>query len=165
VERRHSGALERFQPSRSFTVRRPLSASHVPEEPPLIADPFGVTLLGREADGGLRIDAVRHRVSPYKRRSAMSELFISSDPELPPEVLDALSRNRKIEAIKLLRESHNMDLKSAKETIEHYERTHVVPKRQEVSGMITEDRTTTKLIWIIVLAAIAAGAYFVYGSG
>ena len=92
----------------------------------------------------------------------MSELFISSDPELPPEVLDALSRNRKIEAIKLLRESHNMDLKSAKETIEHYERTHVVPKRQEVSGMITEDRTTTKLIWIIVLAAIAAGAYFFY---
>lgn len=94
----------------------------------------------------------------------MSELFISSDPDLPPEVLDALSRNRKIEAIKLLRESRSMDLKSAKEMVEHYERTHAVPKHQNVSAMITEDRTTTKLIWIIVLAAATAGVYFVLGN-
>lgn len=92
----------------------------------------------------------------------MHERSIVSDPDLPPDVLDALSRGQKIEAIKRLRESLNLDLKSAKEIIERYERTHVVPKHESVRGMITEDRTNTRLLWIAVVIAIAAAVYFFY---
>lgn len=90
----------------------------------------------------------------------MSELHIQGDPDLPPDVMDALSRDRKLEAIKLLRQSHGIDLKTAKNRIEHYEQTHAVPKRENVEGMITQDRTNTKLIWLAVLAAAGAAAYF-----
>ncbi len=39
-------------------------------------------------------------------------------PELPPEVVEALRANRKIEAIKLLREATGLGLREAKERIE-----------------------------------------------
>jgi hypothetical protein len=92
----------------------------------------------------------------------MHKHSIVSDPDLPPHVLDALRRGQKIEAIKRLRESLNLDLKSAKEIIERYERTHAVPKHESVRGMITEDRTNSRLLWIAVVIAVAAAIYFFY---
>lgn len=92
----------------------------------------------------------------------MHERTIVGDPDLPPEVLDALSRGRKIEAIKLLRESLNLDLKSAKEIIERYQRTHAVPEHENLSGMIKEDRTNSRLLWIVLVIAIASVIYFFY---
>jgi hypothetical protein len=92
----------------------------------------------------------------------MHKHSIVSDPDLPPGVLDALRRGQKIEAIKRLRESLNLDLKSAKEIIERYERTHAVPKHESVRGMITEDRTNSRLLWIAVVIAVAAAVYFFY---
>lgn len=44
--------------------------------------------------------------------------------EMPHEVVAALERGRKIEAIKLLRESRGLGLKEAKEAVELYVREH-----------------------------------------
>ena len=47
----------------------------------------------------------------------------SGSPAIPPEAIAALSTGNKIEAIKILRNKTGLDLKAAKELIEHYERT------------------------------------------
>lgn len=58
------------------------------------------------------------------------------DTELPSDVLDAVHTNRKIEAIKLLREHRNIDLKESKSIIDGYikENTHLIRN----SGIRTE---------------------------
>ncbi|WP_439887758.1 hypothetical protein ACSX1C_00435 [Pseudomonas sp. MBLB4123] len=44
--------------------------------------------------------------------------------ELPPEVLEALRRGRKIEAIKRLREARGLDLREAKQEVEAFLQVH-----------------------------------------
>lgn len=56
--------------------------------------------------------------------------------EMPHEVVAALERGRKIEAIKLLRESRGLGLKEAKEAVECYvqEHPHLRKSRGAVGG-------------------------------
>ena len=56
--------------------------------------------------------------------------------EMPHEVIEALERGRKIEAIKLLRENQGLSLKEAKETVECYmqEHPHLRKSRRSVGG-------------------------------
>ena len=49
---------------------------------------------------------------------------MNSEPELPDDVLAAIRANRKIEAIKLLREHQKIGLKEAKDIVDAYIQQH-----------------------------------------
>jgi hypothetical protein len=61
---------------------------------------------------------------------------------LPEDAVTALQAGRKIEAIKRVRQHHNVDLKTAKETVERYIEQHpelalASPSGTSVSGLST----------------------------
>jgi hypothetical protein len=86
----------------------------------------------------------------------MDSRSTANSPDLPPEVIDAIRANRKIDAIKRLREARGIGLKEAKHAVEAFQRAnpHLLdtpPPRSE-SG-----------IGRLVLVGLAAGAaYLVY---
>lgn len=77
---------------------------------------------------------------------------MSMNPELPEDVVAAIEGGRKIEAIKLLREQWNLDLKSAKVAVESYAagRPGAAPK-----SVVSMDSSRRRLILILILFAIA----------
>lgn len=81
---------------------------------------------------------------------------MNSDPELPVEVIEAIQANRKIEAIKLLREHWSMDLKEAKDTVDDYVRSHP----EEVA--LRAPQAETGVGRLILVASIMIAAYLAY---
>lgn len=81
--------------------------------------------------------------------------------ELEPEVLDALRKNRKIEAIKLIRESRGIGLKEAKELVASIDDGY--PKGNgevELKGQaVQEVKSTNAWISIVALAIIGYLGY------
>ena len=77
------------------------------------------------------------------------------EQELPPDVLVALSKNRKLEAIKRLRAYGEFDLKEAKAVIDsHYKNNpNVYPPIQKESGV-------GRLVLLVLFVAGACAAYF-----
>lgn len=77
------------------------------------------------------------------------------EQELPPDVLAALSNDRKIDAIKRLRAYGEYDLKEAKALIDaHYKNSpNVYPAIQKESGL-------GRLVLIVLFIAGACAAYF-----
>ena len=80
---------------------------------------------------------------------------ITEKKELPAEVINAIFSGRKIEAIKLLRGEWNIDLKAAKETIDHYIDSDPVLKEK-----LLQKGSSGSLVWFIILILIAAVAFF-----
>ncbi|OUR70928.1 hypothetical protein A9Q78_11315 [Methylophaga sp. 41_12_T18] len=74
--------------------------------------------------------------------------------ELEPEVLVALDKGRKIEAIKLLREQRSIGLKEAKQIIDEYSAAHPSP-----NASVERNNSTSGLIKLVILAAVV---YFLY---
>lgn len=94
----------------------------------------------------------------------MHESLLSGGTDLPPAAIDALERGRKIEAIKRVREERGVDLKTAKEMVEHYSRTYGAPETdatRKTRNMIREDRTNVMLVIVLLLAAGAAAYFYV----
>lgn len=62
---------------------------------------------------------------------------MSDESSLPADVIEAIRSNRKIEAIKLLREDRNLGLKEAKETVDAYVRQnpHLEVQRNTGGGL------------------------------
>lgn len=77
-------------------------------------------------------------------------------PELPEEVIAAIEDGRKIEAIKLLREQRNLDLKSAKKAVETHAAARPSPPRPSV---VASDSGLPRFILIVIVVAVL---YFVY---
>ncbi len=75
---------------------------------------------------------------------------------LPEDVKNAVHANRKIEAIKLLREQRNLDLKQAKEIVDAYidENRHLIGDQR--SG---RDSGIGRILIIIILGGIIYAAY------
>jgi hypothetical protein len=71
---------------------------------------------------------------------------------LPPEAVRALVNGNKIEAIKLVREAHSVDLKTAKAVVESYIEMH--PELRSLSSGRDASRQGW-LVWVIVAALIA----------
>lgn len=71
------------------------------------------------------------------------------DTELPPMVVDALTRGRKIEAIKLLRKARGIGLKEAKEALDAYS-----PNEPPVSGSVVSGGGS-RLPWLVVAILLA----------
>ena len=76
---------------------------------------------------------------------------------LSANVIEALRRGHKIEAIKLVREQTGMGLKEAKDAVDAYERTH--PKAPASSpGEVP--RSGNGMWWVAALLLAAAAAYY-----
>ncbi len=79
-------------------------------------------------------------------------------PQLPYEVIAALDKGRKIEAIKLLRSAKDLDLKEAKEEVERY-----LERAQAHNPIREEPPSRHTLALVIGLLILAAAGYFVFG--
>ena len=76
--------------------------------------------------------------------------------ELPADVRDAVDANRKIEAIKLLREQRSLGLKEAKEIVDAYidENRHVIGDQR--SG---QESGIGRILVIVIAGGIIYAAY------
>ncbi len=76
--------------------------------------------------------------------------------ELPADVRDAVHANRKIEAIKLLREQQSLGLKEAKEIVDAYidENRHVIGDQR--SG---RESGIGRILMIVIAGGIIYAAY------
>lgn len=90
---------------------------------------------------------------------------MSPDTEsaLPAEVVEAIHANRKIEAIKLLRDSRKLGLREAKEAVEGYiaERNPPMAPRRRVTTITG----LGSLIWLGMGLLAAYAAYRLLSSG
>lgn len=79
---------------------------------------------------------------------------------LPPDVLDAIHSNRKIEAIKLLREDKNLGLKEAKHIVDKYirENPHLISHKNKSSGL-----SFSSLIFLVAVIVIVYALNSKYG--
>lgn len=86
---------------------------------------------------------------------------MASDSELPQDVLAAIRANRKIDAIKLLREQRGLGLKEAKHIVDAYvlkhpsEAFHEAPKAESGTG---------RLVLGVILLVMGYAAYRLYLS-
>ena len=76
--------------------------------------------------------------------------------DLPDDVKQAVHQNRKIEAIKLLREQAGIGLKEAKELVDAYSRAH--PDRIQPDSA-SAGAGGLNLLLLIAVAVIAYGIY------
>ena len=79
---------------------------------------------------------------------------MNSEPELSADVLAALRANRKIEAIKLLREQRDLGLKEAKHIVDTYIAKH--PSSSAVRSRQSEIGIARLLFAGVVTAAVYA---------
>lgn len=81
--------------------------------------------------------------------------------EMPAAVTEALSHNRKIEAIRLLREMRGIDLKEAKEAVDRYLEQHPTVLRQ--AGRPSVETGLGRLVLAMtVIALLAAAGYWFF---
>lgn len=79
---------------------------------------------------------------------------MNPDLKFEPAVIDAIQRGKKIEAIKILRESRNVDLKEAKDLVDqYYKENNVTPEPDRETG------SPASLLFFIIFIGIC---YFVY---
>ncbi len=78
------------------------------------------------------------------------------ETELPADVIDALQKNRKIMAIKLLRAHLNIDLKEAKDMIDAY-----LARRPELAARHPQ-KVETGLGRLIVVGILLVALYAIY---
>jgi hypothetical protein len=79
----------------------------------------------------------------------MSSEIVINDNELPPEVVMAISQGRKIEAIKLLRETTGLGLANAKVLVDRAVRRHA--KINPQMPKMTEESNNGKLLGLLFL--------------
>lgn len=81
---------------------------------------------------------------------------MTQESELSENVLAAIASNRKIDAIKLLREEKNLGLKEAKEIVDAYiaNNPDLAKSKPQASGFNIKP--------LLLAAAVTAIAYFVY---
>ena len=81
--------------------------------------------------------------------------------DLPTDVLEALHRGQRIEAIKRLRAKSGLDLAQAKRLIDEQRRVHPrhAHAQRQMQAMITEDRANTRLLFIAAILAFALLAW------
>ena len=87
-----------------------------------------------------------------------------SPDELPSEVINALWKSRKIEAIKILREEWNVELKESKDIIDNYVRNNPSLKEAMEKAQLSANRGCLILLLAVLLSGIAV-YYFLMEQG
>jgi ribosomal protein L7/L12 len=90
----------------------------------------------------------------------MQTELVLTDGQLPSEVIQLIEDGRKIEAIKMLRESTGLGLANAKVLVDRVSRTHG-PKREVVSFKDESSGAGKILVSLVAVMALAT-AYFFY---
>lgn len=82
--------------------------------------------------------------------------------EFDATVINALKQNRKIEAVKLLREKENIGLKEAKHAVEEYLSNHPdqVPQHKR-----STNHSYNRLLFLIAIACFLYLGYYYYLKG
>jgi len=80
--------------------------------------------------------------------------------DLPSEAIAALERGSKIDAIKCVRVARGVGLKEAKEIVEQFLEGSPSVKSRMLSA--NADSAKGGLRWLLLFAAIAVAAYFLY---
>jgi hypothetical protein len=88
---------------------------------------------------------------------------IITEESLPPEVIRAIEEGRKIEAIKLLRESTGLGLANAKVLVDKATRQHA-PKNAP-QGFVDDPANLGPLLKTLLFVALAFAIYHYYGGG
>lgn len=79
--------------------------------------------------------------------------------ELPMEAVTALEKGNKIEAIKIVRAAHNLDLKDSKDAVELYLKNN--PALEQRFNEIQKESSSRVLFWVMVfIFAVAAYLFF-----
>ncbi len=81
------------------------------------------------------------------------------DLGLPPEVVAALERGQKIEAIKLLRELRGIGLKEAKEAVDLYK-----TGRQSTDVSVIQPGGHGGIFWLLGLLVLGFAAVWLFGG-
>jgi hypothetical protein len=83
--------------------------------------------------------------------------------EIPSAAIGALEQGNKIEAIKLVRAAHGLDLKDSKDMVDRYLREH--PSLQQRYASVQSENNRTGLMWmLLVIAIVCVIAYMAIGS-
>ena len=93
----------------------------------------------------------------------MSAEVIVTENELPPEVLDAIREGRKIEAIKLLRESTGLGLANAKVLVDRASQTYG-PKRA-IPSFADQRQWWGQFTSLLIALLVVFIAYYFYTGG
>jgi hypothetical protein len=92
----------------------------------------------------------------------MNAEVIVTEQELPPEVIEAIRRGRKIEAIKILRESKNLGLANAQVLVDKAWRTHGPEKK--ITSFADEPGGLRTLGKALAMGFMILAAYYFYSS-
>lgn len=92
----------------------------------------------------------------------MKTKAIITDDDLPPAVIRAIQQGRKIEAIKLLRESTGLGLANAKVLVDKAARHHA-PKK--AAPPIVEEQSSVGSLLTALLLVVLAFAFYRYYAG
>ncbi len=90
----------------------------------------------------------------------MSSEVIVTENELPPEVIDAVRRGRKVEAIQLLREATGLGLANAKVLVDRAARTY--GPRKPIQSFADQPRTLSQLVKSLLMIFIVVAAYYFF---
>lgn len=113
-----------------------------------------------QRSGGLPIGSIAVSLGlSMGRRHVKSEVIVT-DKQLPSEVILAIEKGRKIEAIKILREKTGIGLANAKVLVDRAWRTHG-PQKPAISAM-NDESALPKLAKSAILALALFGFYFVF---
>lgn len=94
----------------------------------------------------------------------MEAEVIVTENELPADVIDAIRRGRKIEAIKILREAKNLGLANAQVLVDTAWRTHG-PEKQ-IKSFADEPQGLRTLGKFLASALVVIAVYYFYtGTG
>ena len=86
----------------------------------------------------------------------------SSRVQIPPAVIDALQRDKKVEAVRLLRDTSGLDLKGAKDRIDMHLNESQRNLHERAPGEVP--RSNGLAGWIVTLAIIGIIAHYVLRS-
>ena len=90
----------------------------------------------------------------------MQAEIVLTDKQLPSDVIRAIKEGRKIEAIKMLRESTGLGLANAKVLVDRASRVHGPKKPMPFA--VKESSGNGKLVVSVIAIMILAAAYYYY---
>jgi ribosomal protein L7/L12 len=80
--------------------------------------------------------------------------------DFPADAVTALWQGNKIEAIKILRQAHHLDLKDAKDKVDRYV-SNEPALRQKLATVQTESLRSLAR-WLFIIGAVAIAVYYLF---
>lgn len=115
------------------------------------------------ASTGLGLKEAKDAIEAHKNGKPLPDARIKTAGGLPANVMEALQRGDKIEAIRLLREQTGFGLKEAKDAVDDSEAAPYSGSSDLAPGEVP--RSGKSYSWVVILIVIAVAAYFFLRNG